>query len=561
MKRFTQLALACVTVLALVSVAAAQTPTPVVRIGDWVEIGNEAFMNIIATIDTRYYANHNPDFENDVQDTVHSRNLSGSSTSYIGIGDFLEAEVRWGVDMRYQKNLRMRVLFEAQQVYDGNRIDDRQNNNTPGCGSSSNPCPPARFGQNGYPGSFVPGISQEDGSPHVERYWIDYKFPVGADLHMRVGANLWTLDQAFLLGDDDPRFTVYGTAGPLEWGVAAVVQNESHRLGLANDNDFIYYTFHVAYNMRPHKIALDWAYFRDRYTGATGNGREGQKFDTVLIMPSWSGSFGPISALVQFNLVAGKAKGQNAFRDPTTGDRPSFDVFAYGVVAAAEVDLGIVRPFVGVIFGSADDDPDDGDLNGFFTMPQSEITLISGNRFFNYLAVSPTVADWTSAPADAILGGSVGHTTTGSPFFDRVGQTANAGINSAYSNPGTLLIPVGLRVFPAKGHEIQAYYLYVGMIDTSALEREAAINAAAGKALPVRGGSIDKTYYHEIGLTWIWSLSRHFDIRIAGTLVIPGQGAQDVASTVNCADTGFKMIGCEGEDPWLRGQARFRARF
>jgi hypothetical protein len=547
MKRVTQLALACATVLALVSVAAAQTPTPVVRIGDWVEIGNEAFMNIIATIDTRYYTNHNPDFENDVQDGVLSRNLSGSSTSYIGVGDFLEAEIRWGVDMRYQKNLRMRVLFETQQVFDGNRIDDRQNNTTPGC---SDDCPGARLGQRSFPGP-----SQEDGSPHVERYWIDYKFPLAADVHMRVGADLWRLDQASLLGDDDPRFTLYGTAGPFEWGAAAVIQEESHRLGLANDNDSVYYTFHLAYNMRPHKVALDWAYHRDRFNGATGNGAEGTKFDTVLIMPSWTGSFGPISALVQGNMVVGTAEGTNV-----TGNQ-DFDVFAYGVVAAVEVDLGIVRPFAGVIFGSADDDPDDNDLEGFFTRPESEITLISGNRFFNYLAPSPTVADWTAAPAGAILGGTVGATTTGSPFFDRVGKSAHLGINTAYSNPGTLLIPVGLRILPARGHEIQAYYLYVGMIDTSTLEREAQRNAAAGRALPVDGGSISKTYYHEIGLTWIWTLSRHFDIRIAGDIRVPGQGVKDVASTVDCSDPGQPTFGCEGEDIALRGQARFRARF
>ena len=44
MKRSMQVALSCLMTLAVVSVAVAQQPaTPVVRIGDWVEIGNEVF--------------------------------------------------------------------------------------------------------------------------------------------------------------------------------------------------------------------------------------------------------------------------------------------------------------------------------------------------------------------------------------------------------------------------------------------------------------------------------------------------------------------------------------
>jgi hypothetical protein len=33
-------------------------------------------------------------------------------------------ESRLGVDMRYQKNLQMRILFENQMTWDGNRIDN-----------------------------------------------------------------------------------------------------------------------------------------------------------------------------------------------------------------------------------------------------------------------------------------------------------------------------------------------------------------------------------------------------------------------------------------------------
>jgi hypothetical protein len=50
----------------------------VTRIGDWVEIGNETFMNIIANADIRYFTVHNMEFENDVRDIVTSRNPTSS---------------------------------------------------------------------------------------------------------------------------------------------------------------------------------------------------------------------------------------------------------------------------------------------------------------------------------------------------------------------------------------------------------------------------------------------------------------------------------------------------
>ncbi len=54
MKYFLRCVLACAIVLSVVPLVAAQQPaTPVVRIGDWVEVGNEVFMNIIASTDIR----------------------------------------------------------------------------------------------------------------------------------------------------------------------------------------------------------------------------------------------------------------------------------------------------------------------------------------------------------------------------------------------------------------------------------------------------------------------------------------------------------------------------
>jgi hypothetical protein len=124
MKRFTQLVLGCFVGLIMTSFAAAQqVPSQVIRLGDWVEIGNEVFMNIIASSDIRYQTTHNYDFEDKIQDRVRSRdNLA--TVDHGGEGDFVWVENRLGADFRYQKSLKFQILFEHQSVMDGNLIDN-----------------------------------------------------------------------------------------------------------------------------------------------------------------------------------------------------------------------------------------------------------------------------------------------------------------------------------------------------------------------------------------------------------------------------------------------------
>ena len=127
----------CTLVLATVSMATAQSvPTPVVRMGDWVEVGNEVFMNIIAAADIRYVTTQNYDFESGIRDRPLTRNPVASSI-WEGPLDGLQAELRFGGDFRYQKNLQMQVLFETQSIFDGNLIDDRGNSSNPGQATSS----------------------------------------------------------------------------------------------------------------------------------------------------------------------------------------------------------------------------------------------------------------------------------------------------------------------------------------------------------------------------------------------------------------------------------------
>src|SRR5262245_39410738 len=391
MKRFTQVALVCVLMLALASLAAAQgtlqvpsgTPQPAVRFGNFIEVGNDVLMHIIATTDFRYNTTTNFDFERKVRDRVASRNPE-STVEQGGESDEFWMLTRFGVDFRYQKSTEVQIVMEQRTNLDGNEADDRFNSNNPG-GTDI-------FGR---------AASTENKGFFCVFCWLDYKFE-GTPMRIRVGYDLWNVDQAGLIGDNDPRFAVFGDFGDFDVMGAAVVQFESQRLGLTNANDLIYYTFSAGYNLKPHRFQLDVIYTRDRYNGAdTQAGAvqfRGQKNDSVLVSGSWSGRAGPVRALVQGMLMLGHAKGANddgralAVLTGVRGADRDYCIFAGGVVAYAEADLGMVRPFLGFIWGSADGDPTDHKLRGFNPQPFATTTQLTGTTWFAHLDTSNTLS-------------------------------------------------------------------------------------------------------------------------------------------------------------------------
>jgi hypothetical protein len=186
MKRLTQLVVVGALLLAMVSLAAAQqTLQPVVRLGNYIEVGNDLFMHIIATADMRYNTVQNLDFDKRIRDQGLSRSPT-STAQHETESDLFYAEVRFGVDARYQKNLTFQLLFENQSVFDGNLIDDRSNTSNPG-GTSV-------FGN---------AASTENPGFRVERFWTRYRFE-GTPVTLFAGAELKKVSQAGIFGNDYP---------------------------------------------------------------------------------------------------------------------------------------------------------------------------------------------------------------------------------------------------------------------------------------------------------------------------------------------------------------------
>jgi hypothetical protein len=139
MRRVIQIALMCVLMLAVASVAAAQgtlqvpagAAQPAIRLGNFIEIGNDVFMHIIATTDFRYQTTTNFDFEKNVRDRTNSRNPE-SNAEQTGEEDAFWMLSRFGVDFRYQKSTEVQIVLEQRTQLDGNTTDDRFNSTNPG---------------------------------------------------------------------------------------------------------------------------------------------------------------------------------------------------------------------------------------------------------------------------------------------------------------------------------------------------------------------------------------------------------------------------------------------
>src|SRR5919198_1317348 len=245
MKHRAQVALIGVVILAVASWAAAQgtlqvpsgAAVPAVRFGNFIEVGNDVLMHIIATTDFRYNTTTNWDFERKVRDRVASRNPQ-STIEQGGESDVFWLLTRFGVDFRYQKSTEVQIVLEQRTNLDGNNSDDRMN--------SANPGGTDIFGR---------GTSTKNKGYSCRYCWLDHKFE-GTPLRMRVGFDLWQQDQAGYIGDNDPRFALFGEFGDFDVMAAAVVELESQRLGLTNANDLLYYAFYAGYILKLHRFKL-----------------------------------------------------------------------------------------------------------------------------------------------------------------------------------------------------------------------------------------------------------------------------------------------------------------
>src|SRR5919109_1323998 len=97
-------------------------------------------------------------------------------------------------------------------------------------------------------------------------------------------------------------------------------------------------------------------------------------------------------ALTQANGVVGRAHGGVIGLPPGVAPDRAYDILAGAGIAYAEADLGIVRPYAGIIIATADGDPTDRKLRGFSNLSWRDIGQVTGTTWFAHLDRSPAFA-------------------------------------------------------------------------------------------------------------------------------------------------------------------------
>jgi hypothetical protein len=207
------------------------------------------------------------------------------------------------------------------------------------------------------------------------------------------------------------------------------------------------------------------------------------------------------------------------------------------------------------------------------------VTQITGTSWFEHLDTStnfagrdyacPARSQGVRAGATAATGRfAIGREVLGSDgtfecshsvtqvFNQEIGYTSHLGLGTTYSNPGTLVVAPGVKVFPLKGYELVGFYVYRAMVNTGLLER-----AFVQGIDPGFTGRIRKSQVHEVGGYAQWTLNPYFDIRLAGNVGFLGEGFKDLARLADCNTQLAGFQACGGKNVALKGELRFRARF
>ncbi|ETX09067.1 hypothetical protein [Candidatus Entotheonella palauensis] len=562
LKRSVSIGLICALALSMAVVAGAQqAPVPVVRMGNAIELGDDLWVDFGGGAELRFQFSHNPDFESDIQDRPPAR-ATHATTPHGGTSDIWFLQAQLSADAQYKKHLRFQVMMRATKTIDGNRIDDgfsdigdspanrvfdTASDRNLDCGTEIGQIDPDTGEVVRDDDGEVETVAVSDSGCtqrntwNLERMWIDYQLQ-GTPLRFRLGADFWTHDEAALVADDDVRAAVYATFGDLELHAAVVLNSEAQRIGLSNDNDRIYYNFRVRYDMKPFRFALAATYHRDRFD-------QDQETDTILLMPSAAGSLGIISGMVQpmFN-----------FGSVDANDGIDYDVKSFGFIGIVRANLagGKIRPFLGFVYGTGDDDPNDDDLEGFFVMPFNEIAPYTASSHFSvYNRTQSGGARDVQTPALANIGSGFEFLhTVANPFHDRPGNDLHAGVDSTYSNPGTIHIAPGVTVDLTKGHRVSFMYIYRALTDSELIEQELLDREEVAT-------DVDKSMTHELAVDYQWTPSPYFDLRLFGSAMFLGNGGKDIAEAQDCDEATDGLQPCSGEDVALHGEIRVRARF
>ncbi len=393
----------------------------------------------------------------------------------------------------------------------------------------------------------------------LERLHGTMALPFGMRLH--AGWDIWGVDiidgASTVYGDDNPGFWITGSYGSISFNIGyfKLAENDfaSEPTALNNtvsDDRDLYGGYLTWKPTKENKIQFFYLYDRIRnirvtdllgrfsggYAGTTTS--EYPETDSHHIGAYWVGNFGGLELFAEGVYQFGSA-------DDTGLSQDDFDISAFALAADISYDfkkaLGFtLRPHIGILYTSGDDDPNDDELNGYTAVE-------SGQRFSKRWGGECTIVGDTNFVLGTVLYGYLPELYGNGTPVATGGLQNVAGLGAGRGdNPGLTLVSVGLTFIPKR------FIIYKTNVNIFRWNEDFVVqnwvtplNPVTGRpnTTTVKSGYVGTEWDNELTL----ALSKHTFIKGQAAFFFAGDGVEDVT----------EALGAKSDDTAMRFAAEF----
>jgi hypothetical protein len=360
------------------------------------------------------------------------------------------------------------------------------------------------------------------------------------NLRFHAGWDIWEMDvyngASLFYADDNPGFWLTGGSGALKFNVGyfKLMENDFQTSigGLEKDenNDRSLYAGFLDYQINDcNKVRFMYGYDRIRkipvndFLGSVTGGQLGitgsdsPKVDSHHAGAYYIGDFGPLELMLEAVYQFGDA-------DDTGLAQDDFDISAYALSLDLTYELKesvgfSLKPHLGVLYTSGDDDPDDDTLGGYQAIENPQ-------RFSPRWGGENTIIGDTNLVLGTLLYGYLPELYgNGTPVFTG-GLQNTAGMGGGRGdNPGLTMVSLGLKATPKR------FLIYRTNINAFVWNEDFVVTSFADGQTntKVDSGYVGTEWDNEITL----ALSKSTFIKGQFSFFFPGDGVEDTTAALS----------------------------
>jgi hypothetical protein len=373
------------------------------------------------------------------------------------------------------------------------------------------------------------GLDNETNDFGLERLHGSYK--LGDNLRFHAGYDIWFIDDpgGLTYGDDAPGLWLNGDYGAVDFSVAWFklaelnwdVSPSTERLSDSKNDDRDLYAGYLNFNLAEGHDVRGFYMFDRMRDVATGSllqrltGTTGQVPDTNshYVGAFYEGSLGILNYFVDGVYKFGEAQDTGLARD-------DYDIKAYAAAADVELNLDEMfgfgfKPHIGAIYTSGDDDPADGDLEGY-------TGVVSHQRFTKFGGENTILSDGNTMLGTIVYSFLPGLYGNGTPVVTG-GLPNTTGLGTERGdNPGMTMLGTGLTLAPKR------FLIYRTNVNFFWWNEDFNVPSFVNPPVvtQVDSGYTGTEWDNELTL----ALSRHSVIKAYASMFFPGEVIEDVTS-------------------------------